>query len=106
MSAVTVISGAPRIGDRREVLDQTIEARLKRLQAEAKGRDAQGIVALAITAFPKRAALAGWLQEQLDDYLAAHDLPRHPLVDDGYPSIGCMPCMRRVKDGESYRDGR
>ncbi len=234
MSAVTVISGAPRVGDRREVLDQSTEVRLKQLQAQAKGRDAQGIVALAITEFPKRAALvssfgsesavllhmtaeidpntpvlflntgklfgetmryrdrlqdllglgdlravaphpadrahldpegtlwskdpdaccafrkviplrrmlegfdasitgrkrfqtharaemqaveffegrfrfnplAGWSQEQLDDYLAAHDLPRHPLVDDGYPSIGCMPCTRRVKDGESYRDGR
>lgn len=50
--------------------------------------------------------LAGWTQEQLEDYLTAHDLPRHPLVDDGYPSIGCMPCTRRVKTGESYRDGR
>jgi phosphoadenosine phosphosulfate reductase len=234
LSAVTVISGAPRIGERREVLDQPTETRLKRLQAEAKGRDAQGIVALAITAFPRRAALvssfgsesavllhmaaeidpntpvlflntgkmfgetmryrdrlqdllglgdlravaphpadrarfdpegtlwskdpdaccafrkviplrrmlegfdasitgrkrfqtgaraemraveffegrfrfnplAGWSQEQLEDYLAAHELPRHPLVDDGYPSIGCMPCTRRVKDGENYRDGR
>ncbi len=32
--------------------------------------------------------------------------PRHPLVEDGYPSIGCMPCTRRVLSGESYRDGR
>jgi phosphoadenosine phosphosulfate reductase len=50
--------------------------------------------------------LAGWSQEQLDAYLTAHDLPRHPLVDDGYPSIGCMPCTRRVQAGEGYRDGR
>ncbi len=38
--------------------------------------------------------------------MAAHNLPRHPLVEDGYPSIGCMPCTRRVQAGESYRDGR
>lgn len=42
----------------------------------------------------------------LDEYMARHHLPRHPLVDDGYPSIGCMPCTRRVAAGESYRDGR
>jgi phosphoadenosine phosphosulfate reductase len=50
--------------------------------------------------------LAAWSQIELEEYLTAHDLPRHPLVDDGYPSIGCMPCTRRVKTGESYRDGR
>ena len=36
----------------------------------------------------------------------AHKLPRHPLVEDGYPSIGCMPCTRRVQAGEDYRAGR
>ncbi len=30
----------------------------------------------------------------------------HPLVEDGYPSIGCMPCTRRVQAGEDYRAGR
>lgn len=234
LSVVTVISGAPRANDLREVLDFETEARLKRLRADAKGRDAQGIVALALTEFSRKTALvssfgaesavllhmavaidpnvpvlflntgklfgetlryrdrlqellglgdlrsvaphpadrarldpdgvlwskdpdacchfrkvvplrrmlegfdasvtgrkrfqtnaraemqaveffegrfrfnplAGWSQEQLEDYRAAHDLPRHPLVEDGYPSIGCMPCTRRVKSGESYRDGR
>jgi phosphoadenosine phosphosulfate reductase len=38
--------------------------------------------------------------------MAAHELPHHPLADDGYPSIGCMPCTRRVQSGENYRDGR
>jgi phosphoadenosine phosphosulfate reductase len=42
----------------------------------------------------------------IEAYAAAHNLPRHPLVEDGYPSIGCMPCTRRVAAGESYRDGR
>lgn len=50
--------------------------------------------------------LAGWSHEDLQAYVAEHNLPRHPLVDDGYPSIGCMPCTRRVKSGEGYRDGR
>ncbi|MDE2183804.1 MAG: phosphoadenylyl-sulfate reductase [Alphaproteobacteria bacterium] len=50
--------------------------------------------------------LADWSQEDLGAYVAQHNLPRHPLVDDGYPSIGCMPCTRRIGAGESYRDGR
>jgi phosphoadenosine phosphosulfate reductase len=50
--------------------------------------------------------LAEWSLADLEAYFAAHNIPRHPLVEDGYPSIGCMPCTRRVQSGESYRDGR
>ena len=50
--------------------------------------------------------LADWTQDELDAYMTKHELPRHPLVEDGYPSIGCMPCTRRVQSGEGYRDGR
>lgn len=50
--------------------------------------------------------LADWSQVDLDAHMADHDLPRHPLVEDGYPSIGCMPCTRRVQSGEGYREGR
>jgi phosphoadenosine phosphosulfate reductase len=50
--------------------------------------------------------LADWSQADLEAYVAQYNLPKHPLVDDGYPSIGCMPCTRRVHAGESYRDGR
>lgn len=50
--------------------------------------------------------LADWTLADLDHYVAAHGLPRHPLVEDGYPSIGCLPCTRRVQGGEGYRDGR
>ena len=50
--------------------------------------------------------LAEWTLADLDTYTLKHRLPRHPLVEDGYPSIGCMPCTRRVAAGEDYRDGR
>ncbi len=50
--------------------------------------------------------LSDWTQADLEAYIARYNLPRHPLVEDGYPSIGCMPCTRRVHAGESYRDGR
>lgn len=47
-----------------------------------------------------------WTQSDLAAYAAAHKLPAHPLVADGYPSIGCQPCTRRVAAGEDYRAGR
>jgi len=50
--------------------------------------------------------LSDWTQADLEAYIGRHNLPRHPLVEDGYPSIGCMPCTRRVHAGEAYRDGR
>ena len=45
--------------------------------------------------------LAEWSQEDLEAYLDAHKLPRHPLVKDNYLSIGCMPCTERVRAGGS-----
>ncbi|TNE30257.1 MAG: phosphoadenylyl-sulfate reductase [Alphaproteobacteria bacterium] len=47
--------------------------------------------------------LADWSKEQIDAFIAKHDLPPNPLVAQGYPSIGCAPCT--VKS-DSYRDGR
>ncbi len=50
--------------------------------------------------------LAGWSADAIDAYLAAHALPRHPLVAKGYLSIGCIPCTTPVKPGEDPRAGR
>jgi phosphoadenosine phosphosulfate reductase len=50
--------------------------------------------------------LARWSAHQIDDYMSAHGLPRHPLSLLGYPSIGCMPCTSPVGAGEAVRDGR
>ena len=55
---------------------------------------------------PFQSALAMEARANLDAYAVAHKLPPHPLVADGYPSIGCMPCTRRVAAGEDYRAGR
>ena len=50
--------------------------------------------------------LANWSKDELDAYVAAHDLPAHPLVAQGYPSIGCSPCTSKVAAGEDPRSGR
>jgi phosphoadenosine phosphosulfate reductase len=50
--------------------------------------------------------LANWAKAELDHYFEAHDLPRHPLEEQGYLSIGCAPCTSVVKPGEDPRAGR
>jgi len=50
--------------------------------------------------------LANWGEAELDAYKAEHNLPAHPLVAFGYPSIGCWPCTQPVEDGQDARAGR
>ncbi|MEO1721675.1 MAG: phosphoadenylyl-sulfate reductase [Pseudomonadota bacterium] len=50
--------------------------------------------------------LAAWDGAMLKSYMERHALPRHPLVAEGYPSIGCAPCTTPVAEGEDPRAGR
>jgi phosphoadenosine phosphosulfate reductase len=50
--------------------------------------------------------LANWTKEQITAYADRHDLPPHPLVEFGYPSIGCWPCTQPVEKGQDERSGR
>lgn len=50
--------------------------------------------------------LAHWRPEDVQDYMIENRLPRHPLVAQGYPSIGCAPCTSAVAPGEDPRSGR
>jgi phosphoadenosine phosphosulfate reductase len=50
--------------------------------------------------------IVAWSQEQVDDYIADNGVLMNPLVDDGYPSIGCATCTLPVKAGADPRSGR
>jgi phosphoadenosine phosphosulfate reductase len=50
--------------------------------------------------------IASWSQEQVEAYIAANGVLVNPLVDDGYPSIGCATCTMRVEQGADPRSGR
>ncbi|HVB14596.1 MAG TPA: phosphoadenylyl-sulfate reductase [Candidatus Dormibacteraeota bacterium] len=50
--------------------------------------------------------LAAWTEDDIAGYIAAHDLPVHPLLAQGYLSIGCAPTTRPVRPGEDPRAGR
>jgi phosphoadenosine phosphosulfate reductase len=50
--------------------------------------------------------LAHWTRKDVWRYLHEHDVPYHPLLDQGYSSIGCWPCTRPTSAGEDERAGR
>lgn len=50
--------------------------------------------------------LANWSADDVRDAFKRFRLPPHPLFDEGYASIGCQPCTRRVEAGEDARAGR
>jgi phosphoadenosine phosphosulfate reductase len=50
--------------------------------------------------------IAAWTQDDVDAYIAEHGVLVNPLLSDGYGSVGCAPCTRRVTPGEDARAGR
>ncbi|WP_031086362.1 phosphoadenylyl-sulfate reductase [Streptomyces sp. NRRL WC-3549] len=54
----------------------------------------------------KVSPIARWTQDEVDAYVAEHGVLTNPLLTDGYASVGCAPCTRRVLEGEDARAGR
>jgi len=50
--------------------------------------------------------LLDWTNDDVWDYIKAHDVPYNALHDRGYPSIGCAPCTRAIQPGDDIRAGR
>jgi phosphoadenosine phosphosulfate reductase len=50
--------------------------------------------------------LAAWSDQAITDYINEHDVLVNPLVDEGYPSIGCAPCTAKPAAGADPRSGR
>ncbi|KOX02981.1 MULTISPECIES: phosphoadenylyl-sulfate reductase [unclassified Streptomyces] len=54
----------------------------------------------------KISPIARWTQDDVDAYITEHGVLTNPLLMDGYASVGCAPCTRRVLEGEDARAGR
>jgi phosphoadenosine phosphosulfate reductase len=54
----------------------------------------------------KVSPIARWTQADVDAYVEEHGVLTNPLLMDGYGSIGCAPCTRRLLEGEDARAGR
>lgn len=50
--------------------------------------------------------IAAWTDEQVDEYIERNRVLVNPLVQEGYPSIGCAPCTAKPAPGEDPRSGR
>lgn len=50
--------------------------------------------------------LAAWTDEDMQNYIDAHGILVNPLVEEGYPSIGCAPCTAKPIAGADPRSGR
>ncbi len=50
--------------------------------------------------------LAHWPPEQIEQAFVARALPEHPLVAEGYLSVGCAPCTSRAICPSAPRAGR
>lgn len=50
--------------------------------------------------------LAAWTDEDMRNYIDKHGVLVNPLVDEGYPSIGCAPCTAKPAEGADPRSGR
>lgn len=80
---------------------------LRREQSEA--RRSLGVIeeqAIDGKSILKVMPLAHWSRRNVEEYLAAHEVPSHPLLERGYTSIGCWPCTRPTVAGEPERAGR
>src|SRR3954453_3691619 len=69
-----------------------------RASAPIVQRDYRGLV--------KVNPIASWSDFDVNGYIKDHDVPVNPLLDQGYLSIGCMPCTLPVEDGADARSGR
>jgi phosphoadenosine phosphosulfate reductase len=50
--------------------------------------------------------IAAWTDKDMQDYIEANGILVNPLVQEGYPSIGCAPCTAKPADGADPRSGR
>ena len=77
---------------------------LRREQTETRAEVPK--VARGVSGPVKICPLADWTADGVEEYIARHGVPVHPLYARGYTSIGCAPCTRAIEAGESGRAGR
>ena len=47
-----------------------------------------------------------WSLDEVKAYIRTNNIVYNTLHDKGFPSIGCAPCTRAVREGEDFRAGR
>jgi phosphoadenosine phosphosulfate reductase len=73
---------------------------------EASTRASASIIGHDLRGLIKINPLATWTDADVWAYIDEHEIIYNPLVDQGYLSIGCMPCTSPVEEGADARSGR
>jgi phosphoadenosine phosphosulfate reductase len=93
-----------------EQLDRALHGKMAWMsglrRSEAPTRAKAPIVVRDIRGLVKVNPIATWTDQDISGYIADHDVPVNPLLERGYPSIGCRPCTAPVADGADPRSGR
>ena len=93
-----------------EQMDRALQGKMAWMsglrRAEAPTRATAPIVARDLRGLVKVNPIATWTDLDVSGYIADHDVPFNPLLEQGYLSIGCRPCTRPVEAGEHARSGR
>ncbi len=75
-------------------------------RTQASTRQQTPFVDVLDSGLVKVAPLADWTDRDIYNYMKEHDLPFHPLWEQGYTSIGCYPCTQKPLDPNDPRSGR
>lgn len=75
-------------------------------RADSTTRAEMPVIAHDVRGLVKINPIINWTNEDVDNYIAEHNIPYNPLLDRGYPSVGCAPCTTPVATGEDIRLGR
>jgi phosphoadenosine phosphosulfate reductase len=93
-----------------EQLDRALVGKLAWMsglrRSEAPTRANAPIVTRDLRGLVKINPIATWSDLDVAGYIADHEVPVNPLLAQGYLSIGCMPCTRKVEPGADPRSGR
>ncbi|MDA8870128.1 phosphoadenylyl-sulfate reductase [Rhizobiaceae bacterium] len=77
-----------------------------RKRHQTTGRNAMAPVETDAAGRTKLNPLLHWTADDIEAAFHRHDLPRHPLVGEGYTSLGCAPCTAKPAPGGDDRSGR
>ena len=75
-------------------------------RSEADSRVTAPIVARDLRGLIKVNPIATWSDLDVQGYIEQHDILVNPLIEQGYPSIGCQPCTQKPTDPDDPRSGR
>lgn len=79
---------------------------LRREQAVTRSDTPKAEIDAGFGGIVKLNPIIEWTQDDVWEYIRAHDVPYNELHDRNFPSIGCAPCTRSVQPGEDVRAGR